>query len=88
MQKYLIELVKYTEEGVPTNEYSSDYADTPQGLADKVAKWNKMRYSIQNEDGSVASGNKMYKVTPKQATYSAIEDFDNFVAVNGVEYHK
>ena len=88
MQKYLIELVKYTEAGVPTNEYSSDYADTPQGLADKVSKWNKMRYNVTNEDGSVSVGNKMYRITAKQAIYTPIEDFDNFVLVNGVEYHK
>lgn len=88
MHKYLIELVKYTEAGAPTNEYSYDSADTPQGLCDKVSKWNKMRYTSVDDDGKVIVGGKMYKVTPKQGVYEAIADFDEFVAVNGCEYHK
>lgn len=89
MHKYLIELMKYTEEGTTTNEYTYDHADTPQGLADKVGKWSKMRYTSTNsETGEVTAGNKMYKVTAKQGVYQTIEDFDAFVTMNGVEYHK
>lgn len=88
MHKYLIELMKYTEEGVPTNEYTYDSADTPQGLADKVSKWNKMRYTTVDDEGKVITGNKMYKVTVKQGVYATIEDFDAFCTMNGVEYHK
>ena len=84
MHKYLIELMRYTEAGVPTNDYSADYADTPQQLADKVSTWNRKRYV--NEDGT--DGLKMYRVTVKQAAYQEIADFDTFCVVNGVEYHK
>lgn len=88
MHKYLIELMKYTEEGVPTNEYSYDNADTPQGLADKVSKYNKMRYNTVDEEGNTKVGMKMYKVTAKQGVYQDIEDFDTFVNANAVIYHK
>lgn len=88
MHKYLIELMKYTEAGVSTNEYTYDSADTPQGLADKVSKWNKMRYTTKNpETGEVIVGNKMYKVTPMQGVYQPIDDFESFVAINAVQYH-
>lgn len=80
--------MKYTESGVPTNEYTYDTADTPQGLADKVSKWNKMRYTSTDEEGHTVIGNKMYKVTVKQGVYQTIEDFDAFVTMNGVEYRK
>lgn len=88
MHKYLIELMRYTENGVPTNDYTTDYADTPQGLADKVAKYNKMRYSTTDPDtGETKTGMKMYRVVAKQAVYQTIDDFNNFVKVNAVEYH-
>lgn len=77
MKKYLIELMKYSEAGVPTSEYTYDYADTPQELADKVKMFNGMKH---------ANDAKMYRVVPKQAVYAQIEDFDQFVAVNGLEY--
>ena len=83
MHKYLIELMRYTEQGVPTNDYTYDSADTPQGAMDKFAKWSKMRYVT--EDGTV--GNKMYRVTLKQGVYEAVTDIDQFVSVNAVEYH-
>ena len=50
MHKYLIELMKYTEAGVSTNEDTYDSADTTQGLADKVSKWNKMHYTTKNPE--------------------------------------
>ncbi len=87
MHKYLIELTKYTQAGALTNEYSYDTADTPQGLADKVAKWNKMRYTVDDGEGNITVGGKMYRVVPKQGVYEAIADFDEFVSVNAVEYH-
>lgn len=82
MHKYLIELMRYTEAGVPTNDYTYDSADTPQQLADKLTRYNKMRYT--NEDGS--AGYKMYKVTAKQGIYTDIEDVDAFMAINGAIY--
>lgn len=88
MHKYLIELQKYTEEGVPINEYVSVFADSPQDLADKYTKYNKMHYTSVDEEGKIIVGNKMYKVTAKQCVYATIENFDTFVEVNGVEYHK
>lgn len=88
MHKYLIELMRYTEEGTPTNEYTSVFADSPQDLADKYTKYNKMRYTSVDEEGKTIVGNKMYKVTAKQGVYATIENFDTFVEVNGVEYHK
>lgn len=87
MHKYLIELMKYTEEGVPTNEYTYDNADTPQGAMDKFSKWNRMRYTSTNDEGKLVIGSKMYKVTLKQGIYRTVEDVDAFVAVNAVEYH-
>ena len=88
MHKYLIELMKYTEAGDPTNDYTYDSADTPQGLADKVCKWNKMRYTTTNsETGEVTVGSKMYKVTPMQGVYQPIADFNAFVSMNAVQYH-
>lgn len=88
MHKYLIDLMRYTEDGEPTNEHTYDFADTPQGLADKVSKWNKMRYATKNpETGEVIVGNKMYKVTPMQGRYQPIDDFESFVAINAVQYH-
>lgn len=86
MNKYYIELMKYTEEGVPTNEFTHDVADTPQGLADKVSKYNKMRYTKTDEEGKTIIGNKMYKVTPKQGVYTDIVDWDSFVNTNGIIY--
>ena len=88
MHKYLIDLMRYTEDGVLTNEHTYDSADTPQGLADKVSKWNKMRYTTKNpETGEVTVGNKMYKVTPMQGRYQPIDDFEAFVAINAVQYN-
>lgn len=88
MQKYTIELMKYTEAGAPTSEYSYDYADTPQGLAEKMERYSKMHYAKVNEEtGESVKGLKMYKVTPKQAVYQEISDFVTFVEVNGVQYH-
>lgn len=88
MHKYLIELQKYTENGVLSNEFSYDNADTPQGLSDKLSKWNKMRYTTTNsETGEVTVGSKMYKVTPMQGVYQPIADFDAFVDMNAVQYH-
>lgn len=82
MHKYLIELMRYTEAGAPTNDYTYDNADTPQQLADKLTRYNKMRYT--NEDGSV--GGKMYKVTAKQGIYADIEDVAAFMEINGAIY--
>lgn len=88
MHKYLIELMKYTEDGALTNEYTYDSADTPQGLADKVSKWKKMRYtSTDPETGAVTVEGRMYRVTPMQGVYQPILDFDTFVSVNAVQYH-
>ena len=80
MHKYIIRLTKYTEAGAPTNDISYVAADTPQGLADQVKKYNKMRYT--NEDGSV--GGKMFRVEPMQGEYTAITDWDTFCTVNKV----
>lgn len=87
MHKYLIELIKYTEQGAPTNEYSYDTADTPQDLCNKVQKWKKMKYTHIDDDGTEVVGFSMYKVTPKQGVYEDIQDFATFVTVNGCEYH-
>lgn len=87
MHKYLIELNRYTEEGVPTSEYTYETADTPQQAMDKYGKYNKMRYTTTDEEGHTIIGNKMYKVTLKQGVYEAVKDIDTFVAVNAVEYH-
>ena len=88
MHKYLIELMKYTEAGVPTNEYTYDSADTPQGAMDKFSKWNKMHYTTTDpESGETTVGSKMYEVTLKQGVYQPIADVDAFVQMNAVEYH-
>lgn len=88
MHKYLIELMRYTEDGAPTNDYTYDYADTPQGLADKVSKYNRMRYTAYEDDGNVHAGGKMYKVTPMQGAYQPIADWNAFVEMNCLEYYK
>ena len=64
MHKYLIELMKYTEAGVSTNEYTYDSADTPQGLADKVSKWNKIRYATKTPE----TGDQTFTIVMKAST--------------------
>lgn len=80
MHKYIIKLTKYSEAGAPTSEISYITADTPQGLADVVRKYKKMRYT--NEDGS--QGFAMYRVEPMQGEYVGIADWDEFCRVNKV----
>lgn len=80
MHKYIIKLTKYSEEGAPTSDITYVSADTPQGLADKVKQYRKMRYT--NEDGS--QGFAIYKVEPMQGEYVIIADWEQFCAVNKV----
>lgn len=80
MHKYLIKLTKYTAEGAPTSDISYVTADTPQGLADTVKKYRKMRYTT--EDGS--QGYAMYRVEPMQGEYVGIADWQEFCTVNKV----
>lgn len=80
MHKYIIRLTKYTEAGAPTNDISYVAADTPQGLAEQVKKYGKMRYT--NEDGT--PGFKMFKVEPMQGEYAVISDWETFCDVNKV----
>ena len=80
MHKYIIKLTKYTEAGAPTSDITYVTADTPQGLADAVKKYKKMRYT--NEDGT--QGFAMYKVESMQGEYVGIADWDEFCRVNKV----
>lgn len=80
MHKYIIKLTKYTEAGAPTGDITYVNADTPQGLADKVKQYRKMRYS--KEDGN--PGFAMYKVEPMQGEYAGIADWEEFCRVNKV----
>ena len=80
MHKYIIKLMKYTETGAPTSDITYVTADTPQGLADKVKQYRKMRYV--NEDGT--QGFSVYKVDPMQGEYVGIADWDEFCRVNKV----
>lgn len=84
MHKYIIKLTRYTEAGAPTSEITYATADTPQGLADKVKQYNKMRYTSTDEEGETVIGNKMYKVEPMQGEYVGIADWDEFCRVNKV----
>lgn len=85
MHKYIIKLTKYTEAGVPTNDINYVTSDTPQGLADKVKQYNKMRYTTTDpENGETIIGNKMYKVEPMQGEYVVISDWYEFCRVNKV----
>lgn len=80
MHKYIIKLTRYTEAGAPTADITYVTADTPQGLADKVKQYKRMRYT--NEDGT--QGFAMYKVEPMQGEYVGIADWDEFCRVNKV----
>lgn len=80
MHKYIVKLTRYTEAGAPTSDISYVTADTPQGLADTVKKYKKMRYTA--EDGS--QGYAMYRVEPMQGEYVGIADWEEFCRVNKV----
>lgn len=84
MRKYAMKITKYSEAGGPTNDIRYEYADDPQALADAKLGYEKQRYSKIEEDGSVKTGFKMYKVDVMQAEYTKIDDFDAFCSTNKV----
>ncbi len=79
MYQYKVKITKYTEEGGLTNDIISKYADTPEQAKNICYEYDKQRYEIDDGEGNITTGGKMYRVELYILCYK-LTDKDTFFA--------